>query len=51
MPAQTAARIDASIEESRPYVEATLTYLADAKVKPQTYNPPPGTGVPRRLGN
>jgi len=25
--------------------------LADASVKPQTYNPPPGTGVPRRLGN
>jgi hypothetical protein len=32
-------------------VEASLTYLADAKVKPQTFNPPPGTGVPRRLGN
>jgi len=51
MPAQAAARIDSANEASRPYVEASLTYLADAKVKPQTYNPPPGTGVPRRLGN
>src|SRR5215469_14177100 len=52
MPARTAAaRIDTRDEASRPYVEATLTYLADAKIKPQTYNPPPGTGVPRRLGN
>jgi hypothetical protein len=52
MPASTAAaHADSSVEVSRPYVEASLTYLADAKVKPQTYNPPPGTGVPRRLGN
>ena len=52
MPARAAtARIESSDEASRPYVEASLTYLADAKVKPQTYNPPPGTGVPRRLGN
>jgi len=33
------------------YVEAPLTYLADAKVKPVTYNPPPGTGLVRREGN
>ena len=32
-------------------VEAPLTYLADASVKPATYNPPPGTGEVRRLGN
>ena len=52
MPARTAAaRAERSAEISRPYVEASLTYLADASVKPQTYNPPPGTGVPRRLGN
>jgi len=52
MPARSAtARIDNSAEASRAYVEASLTYLADASVKPQTYNPPPGTGVPRRLGN
>jgi hypothetical protein len=51
MPARTAtARLDHTAEV-RPYVEAALTYLADASVKPQTYNPPPGTGVPRRLGN
>jgi hypothetical protein len=51
MPARTAtARVDHTAE-ARPYVEAALTYLADASVKPQTYNPPPGTGVPRRLGN
>jgi hypothetical protein len=52
MPARTAAaRVDSIAEVSRPFVEASLTYLADASVKPQTYNPPPGTGVPRRLGN
>ena len=52
MPARTAAaRVDNTAEEFRPFVEASLTYLADASVKPQTYNPPPGTGVPRRLGN
>src|ERR1700674_5839900 len=52
MPARTAAaRADSTAEVSRPYVEASLTYLADASVKPQTYNPPPGTGVPKRLGN
>jgi hypothetical protein len=33
------------------YVEASLQYLADTAVKPVTYNPPPGTGEPRRVGN
>lgn len=33
------------------YVEAPLIYLADAAVKPVSYNPPPGTGEPRRTGN
>ena len=52
MPARAAtACLESADQASRPYVEASLTYLADAKVKPQTYNPPPGTGVPRRLGN
>lgn len=52
MPASTAAaRAERTDDVARPYVEASLTYLADAKVKPQTFNPPPGTGVPRRLGN
>jgi hypothetical protein len=33
------------------YVEAPVNYLADLSVKPVTYNPPPGTGVPRRDGS
>ena len=33
------------------HVEASLVYLADTRVKPVTYNPPPGTGLPRRHGN
>jgi hypothetical protein len=32
-------------------VQASVNYLADLKVKPVTYNPPPGKGVPRREGN
>jgi hypothetical protein len=38
-------------EETERAVEATLQYLADTAVKPVTYNPPPGTGEPRRVGN
>src|SRR5271167_2431238 len=33
------------------YVDAAVNYLADLSVKPVTYNPPLGTGVPRREGN
>jgi hypothetical protein len=33
------------------YVDVPVNYLADLSVKPVTYNPPPGTGVPRREGN
>jgi hypothetical protein len=33
------------------YVDAPVNYLADLSVKPVTYNPPPGTGMPRREGN
>src|SRR5882672_5932826 len=33
------------------WVEAPVNYLADLSVKPVTYNPPPGTGLPRRVGN
>jgi len=33
------------------YVDAPVNYLADLSVKPVTYNPPPGTGVPQRNGN
>jgi hypothetical protein len=32
-------------------VEATMNYLADTSIKPVTYNPPPGTGEQRRVGN
>src|SRR5262245_51388590 len=40
-----AARVDPA------YVEAPVNYLADLSIKPVTYNPPPGTGLPRREGN
>ncbi len=33
------------------WVEASMNYLADLKVTPRTYNPPRGTGRPRREGN
>ena len=33
------------------WVEASVNYLADISVKPVTYNPPQGTGLPRRVGN
>src|SRR5258708_11161921 len=33
------------------YVDARVNSLADLRVKPVTYDPPPGTGLPRREGN
>ena len=36
---------------AEPWVDARVNYLADLSIKPVTYNPPPGTGVPRRAGN
>jgi hypothetical protein len=33
------------------WVEAPMNYLADLSIKPVTYNPPLGTGLPRRDGN
>ena len=33
------------------WVEAPVQYLADLSIKPVTYNPPNGTGLPRRVGN
>jgi len=33
------------------WVAASMNYLADLSVAPVTYNPPQGTGVPRRVGN
>jgi hypothetical protein len=47
-------RVPESTADSRvglTYVEAPVNYLADLSVKPVTYNPPPGTGVPQRNGN
>jgi hypothetical protein len=33
------------------WVDAPINYLADLSIKPVTYNPPHGTGLPRREGN
>jgi hypothetical protein len=33
------------------WVEAGVPYLADLSIKPVTYNPPIGAGIPRRDGN
>ncbi|MCC8431167.1 methyltransferase [Reyranella aquatilis] len=33
------------------WVDAPVNYLADLSIKPVTYNPPHGTGLPRREGN
>jgi len=33
------------------WIEAPVNYLADTTIKPVTYNPPEGTGLPRRVGN
>ena len=46
-----AAQSTARSADTAGYVEAPLTYLADTKVRPVTYNPPPGTGLVRREGN
>ena len=32
-------------------VQAAVNYLADLSITPVTYNPPAGTGLPRRVGN
>jgi hypothetical protein len=45
-----AATLEHPVRE-RPPLEATLQYLADTDVKPVSYNPRPGTGDPRRVGN
>jgi hypothetical protein len=42
---------EATESATRGDVEAAVQYLADTDVKPVTYNPPPGTGEPRRVGN
>jgi hypothetical protein len=48
--AELTERLAAGVPRGRD-VDAQMTYLADASVKPVTYNPPPGTGMPRRVGN
>src|SRR4051794_22663697 len=51
----SAARtVDYAASPSHPagkVVDATMNYLADISIKPVTYNPPPGTGEQRRVGN
>lgn len=42
---------DSATRRADRFVEAPVTYLADLSVKPVTYNPPQGTGAPRRDGN
>ena len=50
MPQAAIQRPTGAIGRDR-WVEAPVNYLADTSVKPVTYNPPQGTGVPRRVGN
>ena len=47
----TAERVPVGRDETGPWVEAAMNYLADLSVKPRTINPPQGTGVPQRIGN
>ncbi|MFZ5779450.1 MAG: CmcJ/NvfI family oxidoreductase [Pseudomonadota bacterium] len=51
MPAVNSIRQTRSQPPLTAWVEAEVPYLADLSVKPVTYNPPVGTGVPRRDGN
>ena len=46
-----AAETTATYVPTAHWVEAPVQYLADLSIKPVTYNPPNGTGVPRRIGN
>jgi hypothetical protein len=46
-----ALEIETPRPSAAPSVAATMQYLADASIKPVTYNPRPGTGEPRRVGN
>jgi len=48
---QQALRQPTSVDTAPRSIEAPVNYLADLSVKPVTYNPPEGTGVPRRVGN
>ncbi|HEX3498829.1 MAG TPA: CmcJ/NvfI family oxidoreductase [Stellaceae bacterium] len=48
--AETAERPVASVPHGRD-VDAAMNYLANTAIKPVTFNPPPGTGLQRRVGN
>jgi hypothetical protein len=41
----------ARTETDAGHIDAPVVYLADLDVKPVSYNPPPGTALPRRDGN
>jgi hypothetical protein len=45
------AEIPSTRDVGMTWVDAPVNYLADLSVKPVTYNPPVGTGLPRRDGN
>lgn len=47
---QTAAAVRLR-PQATDWVDAPVNYLADLSIKPVTYNPPHGTGLPRRDGN
>lgn len=47
---QTAAALPRH-PQTTAWVDAPVNYLADLSIKPVTYNPPHGTGLPRRDGN
>jgi hypothetical protein len=51
MPSLQPASPTAAVPPIAAWVEAGVPYLADLSVKPVTYNPPIGSGVPRREGN
>ncbi|MBV8167582.1 MAG: methyltransferase [Alphaproteobacteria bacterium] len=51
MPSLQPASSTAAVPPVAAWVEAGVPYLADLSVKPVTYNPPIGTGTPRREGN
>ncbi len=51
MPSLQPASPTAAVPPVADWVEAGVPYLADLSIKPVTYNPPIGSGVPRREGN
>lgn len=51
MAQDTLLELPSGRDETGNWVAASMNYLADRSIKPVTYNPPQGTGVPRRVGN